>query len=121
MVPVQGILEYVDRLLRYIDPRARPFSRRIDILFIDYRSTAYYFKLLITLFFRDKMANVITIHCIMQQSIYQILHVPKRGALHMDTLSAIFYFLRLNFLRWILNRRISKKEHHTEKSSYMLD
>ena len=40
-----------------------PFSRKIDILFIDYRSTAYYVKPLITLFFRDKMQNVITRIC----------------------------------------------------------
>ena len=39
---------------------------RIDIHFIDYRSTAYYVIPLITLFFRDKMENVITrFHCIL--------------------------------------------------------
>ena len=41
-----------------------PFSRRIVIIFIDYRSTAYYVIPLITLFFRDKLENVITrFHC----------------------------------------------------------
>ena len=47
----------------------------------------------------------------MQQSVkIKILHVPKRGALHMNKTSTILiYFLRLNFLRWRLNRRISQK------------
>ena len=42
-----------------------PFSRPIVIPFIIYRSTTYYFIPLITIFFHDKMENVIMrFHCI---------------------------------------------------------
>ena len=49
--------------------------------------------------------------CITQQSLkIQIVHVPNRGALLVDILSAILIFFAIDFFfRWRLNRRILQK------------
>ena len=66
---------------------------RIDIHFIDYRSTAYYVISLITLFFLDKMENIITrIHCIPYTP-----HLPKDL---LSTLLSTAYLVISLIRRW---------------------
>ena len=66
---------------------------RIDIHFIDYRSTAYYVIPLITLFFLDKMENIITsIHCIPYTP-----HLPKDL---LSTLLSTAYLVISLIRRW---------------------